>query len=101
MHTELIAQVLTVSLFDCGHCAERRPVPGSFKFNAEERKLILKTEYTKVVSVDSIQLANSDTRIRQIINYKRPEDPDEELSNVMLAGFGVETRVQGGNRFVD
>jgi len=80
---------------------ERRPVPGSFKFNAEERKLILKTEYTKVVSVDSIQLANSDTRIRQIINYKRPEDPDEELSNVMLAGFGVETRVQGGNRFVD
>ncbi|KAJ8907339.1 hypothetical protein NDN08_007453 [Rhodosorus marinus] len=80
---------------------ERRPVPGSFKFNTEERKLILTTKYTKLVSVDSIQLANSDTRLRQIVNYERPEEPDEELSKVMLAGFGVETRVQGGNRFVD
>jgi hypothetical protein len=50
------------------------------------------TNYTEVVSVDSITLINPTFRIRKIINYHRPEE-GMPLQNPRLVGFGVELKV--------
>jgi len=50
------------------------------------------TNYTEVVSVDSITLINPTFRIHKIINYHRPEE-GMPLQNLRLVGFGVELKV--------
>ena len=50
------------------------------------------TNYTRVVSVDSITLINPDTRIRRILNYLRPP-AGQPLEKLGLVGFGVEQKV--------
>lgn len=70
---------------------ESRPIVSDFRFNPITRELLMTTHYTQVVSVDSITLVNPKLRIRRILNYQRPAD-GEPLSNVMLAGFGVEQK---------
>jgi hypothetical protein len=72
---------------------EARPIISEFRFHAETRELLMTTNYTRVVSVDSITLVNPNLRIRKILNYRRPE-AGEPLSDVVLAGFGVEQKVQ-------
>jgi CpeS-like protein len=54
--------------------------------------LIFATNYTRVVSIDSITLINPTLRIRRILNYQRPR-AEKPLENVLLAGFGVEQKV--------
>ncbi|MFM6895867.1 MAG: phycobiliprotein lyase, partial [Microcystis panniformis] len=54
--------------------------------------LLMTTNYTRSVSVDSITLINPDLRIRKIINYQRPQE-GEPLEKVLLVGFGVECKV--------
>jgi hypothetical protein len=49
------------------------------------------TQYTRVVSVDSITLINPELRIRKILNYQRPLE-NQPLQTVVLAGFGVEQK---------
>eukprot|EP00188_Purpureofilum_apyrenoidigerum_P004968 Plantae.Rhodophyta-Purpureofilum_apyrenoidigerum.ctg6034.p1 GENE.Plantae.Rhodophyta-Purpureofilum_apyrenoidigerum.ctg6034~~Plantae.Rhodophyta-Purpureofilum_apyrenoidigerum.ctg6034.p1 ORF type:complete len:261 (+),score=51.13 Plantae.Rhodophyta-Purpureofilum_apyrenoidigerum.ctg6034:54-785(+) len=74
---------------------ERTPFVAHFSFHSAENKLIMKTMYTKVVSVDSIMLISPSVRVRQILNYDRPPNPDEPLTKVALAGFGMETKSKG------
>ncbi|TVQ42670.1 MAG: phycobiliprotein lyase [Gloeocapsa sp. DLM2.Bin57] len=71
---------------------EAKPIVSSFSFNLETNKLLMRTNYTKIVSVDSITLVNPKLRIRQIINYQRPQT-EQPLDQVMLVGFGVEQKV--------
>jgi len=71
---------------------EAKPIVSHFTFNLETKELLMKTNYTKVVSVDSITLINPRLRIRKIINYQRTE-PRETLEQVILVGFGVEEKV--------
>lgn len=71
---------------------EAKPIVSSFNFNLETNKLLMRTNYTKIVSVDSITLVNPKLRIRQIINYQRPQT-EQPLDQVMLVGFGVEQKV--------
>lgn len=71
---------------------EARPIISQFQFNSESRELLMTTQYTRVVSVDSITLINPNLRIRRIFNYRRPAE-GEALIELVLVGFGVEQKV--------
>ena len=71
---------------------EDRPIISHFSFDSDTRELLMTTNYTRVVSVDSITLTNPNLRIRRILNYAKPQ-PGHPLKNVLLAGFGVEQKV--------
>jgi hypothetical protein len=73
---------------------EDRPIISSFTYDQSNHELLMTTPYTKVVSVDSILLVNPTTRIRRILNYKRPAK-GEPLDSLVLVGFGVEQKVSG------
>ncbi len=73
---------------------EARPIISHFSFDSNTRELLMTTNYTRVVSVDSITLTNPTLRIRRILNYEKPPT-GEPLRNVLLAGFGVEQKVSG------
>jgi hypothetical protein len=71
---------------------EDRPIVSHFRFNSTTKELLMTTNYTRVVSVDSITLINPTLRIRKILNYQRPP-AENPLENVLLAGFGVEQKM--------
>jgi hypothetical protein len=71
---------------------EDRPIVSHFSFNPETRELLMTTNYTRVVSVDSITLTNPTLRIRRILNYAKPNE-GQPLKNILLAGFGVEQKI--------
>jgi len=70
---------------------EARPIISDFRFDSKTRELLMTTNYTRVVSVDSITLINPNLRIRKILNYQRPID-GKPLEQVVLVGFGVEQK---------
>ena len=70
---------------------EDRPIISHFRFDSATKELLMTTNYTSVVSVDSITLSNPDLRIRRILNYQRPP-ASEPLSKILLAGFGIEQK---------
>ncbi|HHP7230610.1 MAG TPA: phycobiliprotein lyase [Xenococcaceae cyanobacterium] len=70
---------------------EARPIISHFKFNSATQELLMTTNYTRVVSVDSITLTNPDLRIRKILNYQRPPE-GQPLATILLVGFGVEQK---------
>ena len=71
---------------------EARPIISHFSFNSHTKELLMTTNYTRVVSVDSITLTNPTLRIRRILNYAKPPT-GQPLKDVVLAGFGVEQKV--------
>jgi hypothetical protein len=71
---------------------EARPIVSHFSFNSITKELLMTTNYTRVVSVDSITLTNPTLRIRKILNYEKPPT-GQPLQNVLLVGFGVEKKV--------
>ena len=71
---------------------EDRPIVSHFSFDPQTRELLMTTNYTRVVSVDSITLTKPKLRIRRILNYAKP-DAGQPLKNVLLAGFGVEQKI--------
>lgn len=71
---------------------EAKPIISHFTFAPHTRELLMTTQYTRVVSVDSITLINPELRIRKILNYQRPAE-GQPLQNVVLVGFGVEQKV--------
>lgn len=78
---------------------ERAPIKAQFVFDAAKSQLVMTTYYSQVVSVDSIALINSSTRLRQIVNYQRPRH-GTSLSEIELVGFGLETRGSPEKRLV-
>ncbi|MGB3536081.1 MAG: phycobiliprotein lyase [Microcoleaceae cyanobacterium] len=70
---------------------EDKPMVSHFRFNPLTRELLMTTNYTRIVSVDSIQMVNPNLRIRKILNYQRPPE-NQPLEQVVLAGFGVEQK---------
>lgn len=78
-------------LRDCAY-EEARPIVSHFRFDSNNRELLMTTNYTRVVSVDSITLSNPILRIRKILNYEKPA-PNQPLKNVLLVGFGVEQKI--------
>lgn len=70
---------------------EARPIISHFRFDSQNRELLMTTNYTRVVSVDSITLINPNLRIRKILNYQRPLQ-GKPLDQVVLVGFGVEQK---------
>ena len=73
---------------------EERPIIAHFSFNSQTRELLMTTNYTRVVSVDSITLTNPKLRLRRILNYAKPA-PGMPLQTLLLAGFGVEQKTFG------
>ncbi len=71
---------------------ESKPIISNFRFDSQTRELLMTTNYTQVVSVDSITLINPELRIRRIINYQKPPS-GASLETVRLVGFGVEKKV--------
>jgi hypothetical protein len=70
---------------------EAGPIISHFRFSRIDRELLMTTNYTRVVSVDSITLVNPQLRIRKILNYQRPPE-GQPLETVVLVGFGVEQK---------
>lgn len=70
---------------------EARPIISHFRFDTTTRELLMTTNYTRVVAVDSITLINPTLRIRKIVNYQRPPE-GHPLDNPVLVGFGVERK---------
>lgn len=70
---------------------EDRPIISKFRFDNDTRELLMTTNYTRVVSVDSITLVNPNLRIRKILNYQR-SPLGHPLDTVALVGFGVEQK---------
>ncbi|OKH53603.1 phycobiliprotein lyase [Calothrix sp. HK-06] len=71
---------------------EERPIIADFRFDNTKRELLMTTNYTRVIAVDSITMINPSLRIRRILTYRRPTE-GEALSDVVLVGFGVEQKV--------
>ncbi|MEL6228410.1 MAG: phycobiliprotein lyase [Cyanobacteria bacterium J06636_28] len=71
---------------------EARPIISRFRFDGHTRELLMTTNYTRVVSIDSITLINPEIRIRRILNYLRPP-AGQPLEKLGLVGFGVEQKV--------
>ncbi|WP_034934922.1 phycobiliprotein lyase [Gloeocapsa sp. PCC 73106] len=71
---------------------EAKPIVSQFSFDLNTKELLMKTNYTQIVSVDSITLINPNLRLRKIVNYQRPK-AEEALDKVFLVGFGVEEKV--------
>jgi hypothetical protein len=71
---------------------EARPIISTFHYDETHQELLMTTDYTSVVSVDSITMVNPETRIRRILNYKRPNH-DQPMDTLVLAGFGIEQKV--------
>jgi len=76
---------------------DKSPAFAIFEFDAAKMELLMKTKYTQVVSVDTITLVNPLMRLRRILNFQRPLgdfelNRDTVLDQVVLAGFGVETK---------
>jgi CpeS-like protein len=71
---------------------EAKPIISHFQFDPQKMELLMTTNYTRTVSVDSITLINPTLRIRRIINYQRPPE-GQPLKDVTLVGFGVELKV--------
>lgn len=71
---------------------EARPIISHFRFDSNTRELLMTTNYTRVVSVDSITLTNPTLRIRKILNYAKPS-AGQPLEKVLLVGFGVEQKI--------
>jgi hypothetical protein len=71
---------------------EDRPIVSTFRYDPTQRELLMTTPYTRVVSVDSIRLVNPTLRLRRILNYQRPPEPDQPLDTLVLVGFGVEQK---------
>ncbi len=69
---------------------EERPIIADFRFDSTKRELLMTTNYTRVVAVDSITMINPSLRIRRILTYRRPTDGP--LDEVVLVGFGVEQK---------
>jgi hypothetical protein len=70
---------------------EERPIIADFRFNPSQNELLMTTNYTRVVAVDSITMINPNLRIRRIITYNRPSGQNS-LKDVTLVGFGVEQK---------
>ncbi len=70
---------------------EAKPMIAHFRYDVRSRELLMTTQYTRVVSVDSITLINPQLRIRKILNYQRPSE-NQPLETIVLAGFGVEQK---------
>ncbi len=70
---------------------EAKPMIAHFRYDVNTRELLMTTQYSRVVSVDSITLINPQLRIRKILNYQRPLE-NQPLENIVLAGFGVEQK---------
>ncbi|PXF48739.1 Chromophore lyase CpcS/CpeS 1 [Gracilariopsis chorda] len=70
---------------------ESAPIKATFTFECARMELTMTTFYTKVVSVDQISLINDTTRLRRIVNYRRPPD-DTSFEEVVLVGFGIERK---------
>ena len=73
---------------------ESRPIISDFSFNSQTRELLMTTNYTNTVSVDSITMVNPELRIRKIVNYQRPLVAGGNLEIISLVGFGVEQKVE-------
>ncbi|MBZ8181041.1 phycobiliprotein lyase [Oscillatoria salina] len=71
---------------------EERPIVSHFCFSRDRQELLMTTNYTRIVAVDSITLVNPNLRIRKILTYQRPPE-GQPLEKVVLVGFGVEERV--------
>jgi hypothetical protein len=70
---------------------EAKPIISHFRFAPFSGELLMTTNYTRTVSVDSITLVNPSLRIRKILNYRRP-NLGESMEEIYLVGFGVEQK---------
>ena len=71
---------------------EAKPIISQFRFVNAENQLLMRTNYTRTVSLDSIRLLHDDVRLRQILNYQRPPE-GHPLDKLTLVGFGLEQKV--------
>lgn len=72
--------------------SEAGAIAGRFTYQPTRQTLEMTTYYQRSVAVDQMRLVAPDVRLRTIITYRRPTQPQEPPTAINLIGFGVEHR---------
>jgi hypothetical protein len=72
--------------------SEAGAIAGRFTYLPTRQTLEMTTYYGRSVAIDQMRIVAPDLRLRTILTYKRPEQPDQPPTIITLAGFGVERR---------
>jgi hypothetical protein len=72
--------------------SEAGAIAGRFTYQPSRGTLEMTTVYSRSVSVDQMRLIDPLTRLRTIVTYQKPINP-EPPSVISLIGFGVERRI--------
>lgn len=71
--------------------SEKGAVLGRFHYNLNRQSLTMTTFYLRSIAVDRMELVSSETRLRTIISFQRPEKT-EPPTKIELTGFGMEQK---------
>lgn len=72
--------------------SETGAIAGRFTYQPTRQTLEMITYYKQSVAVDQMRLVAPQIRLRTILTYQRPTDPQTPPSRITLIGFGVEHR---------
>lgn len=72
--------------------SEGGAIAGRFTYQPTRQTLEMTTFYRRSVAVDQMRLVSPSLRLRTIVSYDRPEQPDQPPTHIHLVGFGVEHR---------
>ncbi|MDI9640785.1 phycobiliprotein lyase [Oscillatoria amoena NRMC-F 0135] len=72
--------------------SEAGAIAGRFTYQPTRQTLEMTTYYQRSVAVDQMRIVAPDIRLRTILTYRRPLQPQEAPHQINLIGFGVEHR---------
>ncbi len=72
--------------------SETGAITGRFTYQPTRQTLEMTTYYRRSVAVDQMRFIDSHTRLRTIVTYERPSEPDRPPTVINLVGFGLENR---------
>lgn len=80
-----------VYLRDQGY-SESGEIAGRFTYQPTRQTLEMTTFYRRSVAVDQMRIIAPDVRLRTIVTYQRPPEPELPPSVITLTGFGLERK---------
>ncbi|WP_448570309.1 phycobiliprotein lyase [Trichothermofontia sp.] len=72
--------------------SETGAITGRFTYQPTRQTLEMTTYYRRSVAVDQMRFIDSQTRLRTIVTYERPSEPERPPTLITLVGFGLENR---------
>lgn len=72
--------------------SESGAIAGRFTYQPTRQTLEMTTFYSRSVAVDQMRIITPTERLRTIVTYRRPDDPNTTPTVTTLVGFGLEHR---------